>query len=284
MLRTLSLCAALLLANGALAQPSVQPPVQASDLAQRVWRVMEMEQMMPILRDEALAESEGMAEMLFLDGGTDVWRDQVGAIHDPLRMQEMFVEGMTKAAPSMNGERIEDALDFYETDLGKRIMGLEVSSRIAFLDKAVEQDARDTYAREAGIGSPLAGQIDRLIEAGDLVDPNVVGALNAVIAFSNGFNDGGGYPMPMSEDQILSDAWAQEPQVRQDTVDWMSAYLMLTYSPLSDDEMEEFIDFAQTEQAMALAGLLFAGFDHAFRQTSYELGLAAAGQLGGRKL
>ncbi|MBK4215695.1 DUF2059 domain-containing protein [Paracoccus caeni] len=279
MLRNFCLCVALLIATPISAQP-----VSSEDLAARVWQVMEMEQMMPVLRDEALDEADDMAEMLFQRGGTGAWLDQVGAIHDPARMQDLFVTGMQEAIPTMDAALIGEALDFYETALGKRIMALEVSARIAFMDEAVEADARATYQLAATVDAPRVAQIDRLIDGADLIDPNVAGGLNAAIAFSNGFNDGGGYPMPMTEDQILSDAWAQEAQVRQDTIDWLNSYLLMTYAPLSDAELDEFVSFAETGASQALAGLLFAGFDHAYRQTSYELGLAAAGQLGGRDL
>ena len=51
----------------------------------------------------------------------------------------------------------------------------------------------------------------------------------------------------MSEERILSDVWAQEPEIRKDTTEWVYAFTMLAYQPLDDAELTAYADFAETD-------------------------------------
>ncbi len=266
------------LVTGAVAQPAPKA------LVDRLWSVMAMDQLMPILRDEAVAEAREMQQTMFQQGGSAGWPDRVARIHAPDRMAKMFRAAMVKSLPSMDAGQIDAALDLYDTPLGQRLIRLESSARIAMMDEATERDARDRFDAAATTRTGRAQQIGALIDTADLVGANVAGGMNAAIAFSSGFADGGGFDMPPTEAQLLSDAWAQEPELRAETMGWMQAYLMLAYSPLSDAELAEYVTYAGTDQGQALAALLFAGFEELFRQTSYELGRAAAGELQGQRL
>lgn len=266
------------LATGAAAQSAPEAVVD------RLWDVMEMDQLMPILRDEAVAEAQEMQQTMFPQGGSSGWPGRVARIHAPDRMAALFRASMVQALPAKDAAQIDAALDLYETPLGQRLIRLESSARIAMMDPATEQDARDRFDAAASTRMGRAQQIGALIDVADLVGANVAGGMNAAIAFSRGFADGGGFDMPPTEAQLLADAWAQEPELRAETLGWMQAYLMLAYSPLSDAELAEYIAYAATDQGQALSALLFAGFEELFRRTSYDLGKAAAGELQGQRL
>ncbi|MCZ0961148.1 hypothetical protein [Paracoccus benzoatiresistens] len=283
MLRFLCLNLLLALAGPAVAQPGA-PLAQHQQAADAVWDVMQLESLTPILQAEALAEGEEMAATMFPRGGTGRWLDQVRAIHDPARVRALFLAGMAGAMPGADPAEVRGGLDFYRGSFGQRMLALESSAREAMLDSDVEAAARDAYARAEGQGEKRAAQIARLVEAADLIEPNVAGGLNASIAFSRGFEAGGGFPMPMGDDQIIRDAWAQEPQIRSDTRDWIGAYLFLAYSSLTDAELETYIAYAGSAEGQALSRLMFAGFDAVFTQTSHDMGLAAAAEIRGRQL
>ena len=276
MLRLICLGAALFVADSGLAQ--------GPDLTARLWQVMDMDDLMPILRDEAVAEADDMQDALFQRGGIGGWRRNVQTIHQPDRLADLFRKGMDSALPQMDQNRVAGGLTFYETPLGQRMLELESLARVAIMDDDAEKAARVAFAVEEDRHSHRAAQIGRLIDAADLIGPNVAGGMNATIAFSQGFDHAGGYDMPMAEAEMLGDAWQQEAQLAVDTEDWLEGYLLLAYAPLSDEELDTYIDFAASPEGQALSGLLFAGFDAVFRQTSYELGAAAAAQLSGREL
>lgn len=284
MLKMICLTVLMLIAAPVMAQDRGSAESQSDQsMGHRVWDVMALDLLMPILRDEALIEAESMEAEVFQRDNSS-WLDAVAQIHDPARLQRLFESGLTGISSDTAQDGLEAALSFYRTSLGQRLIGLETSARQAMLDPDTEASARTAFAEAASREDPRVSQIARLIEEGDLIGPNVAGGLNAALAFSQGFADGGGFDMPLTENQMLADAWAQEPSIRAETLGWMEAYLMLAYSPLNDAELERYIRFAGSDAGQALSAALFAGFDAMFLQTSRDLGLAAAGQIQGREL
>ncbi|MBU3029778.1 DUF2059 domain-containing protein [Paracoccus marinaquae] len=290
MFRTLCLAAAVVLTQSAAAQepagPGIPPAgvVPAHEVASRIWAALDMQALMPILRDEALAEAEAMQENLPESGADRGWLEAVAQIHEPERLAELFRAGIADRLSLYPDQRLDGALAFYEAEFGQRLVGLETSARRAMLDPDAEALAREAFSTAASHQEARVEQIGRLIEVADLIGPNVAGGLNAAVAFSRGFAEGGGFDMPLSEEQMLADAWSQEPEIHSETLGWMEAYLMLAYSPLSDAELERYIGFAASPEGHGLAALLFSGFDRLFQQTSRDLGLAAAGLMRGRDL
>ncbi len=135
----------------------------------------------------------------------------------------------------------------------------------------------------AAARDPRVAQLRRMIEAADLLEMNVAGALSGNLAFMTGMAETGAYGA-VPDDQILSDVWGQEEQVRADTSTWLYSYLGLAYSPLTEAEMESYIKFWQSPAGQRLNAALFAAFDRVFTGVSRQLGVAAARQLGGQDL
>lgn len=285
MLRMICLAIGFAIGMPAIAQTTeTAPPAEEQMLDTRLWQVLQLEDLMPIIREEALEEARAMQGTLFQRGGDSRWIDIVGRIHQTQRLERVFRKGLRDALAAEPADLIDEALAFYETSLGQRMIGLETSARQAMLDNDAEAEAKAHFAKAASYDVPRIEQINRLIEKADLVGPNVAGGMNAALAFSRGFKEGGGYLTPMTEAQMLSDAWAQEPLIRAETLGWMEAYLFLAYSPLNDAELEHYIEFSASPAGQRLSAVLFAGFDRLFARTSHDMGLAAAGQIEGRKL
>ena len=111
-----------------------------------------------------------------------------------------------------------------------------------------------------------------------------MGAMNASYAFYNGMIDGQAFDFELTEDEILRDVWSQEAEIRLDTQEWLYGYLMRAYAPLSDDDLQAYIDFSATKAGRVLNAALFAGFDEVFTNVSKALGLSAAGFMQGEDL
>jgi hypothetical protein len=149
------------------------------------------------------------------------------------------------------------------------------------LDDAVEDAAKVAAADMAQDHDPRLALIRDFAVAGDLIEMNVAGAMNANLAFYQGMAETGGFAEEMTEDQILSDVWGQEPQVRADTEEWLFPYLALAYQPLSDEDLEAYTAFWETAAGKRLNTALFAAFDVVFTDISRDLGRAAALQMQG---
>nr|WP_111301804.1 hypothetical protein [Paracoccus saliphilus] len=253
-------------------------------LDERIWQRLDLAGMMPILRDEAVREAGRLEEEGLIQGNGPPWPEVVAQIHDIRRLEEMFRMAVAEALPRVDNERLDRGLRFYEQGLGRRLVVLETDARRALLTEDTENEARQAFERALDQDAPRAEQILRLIDRADLVAPNVASGLNASLAFSRGFADGGGFDMPLTDEQAMAEAWAQQEQIEVDATEWLQGFLMPAYAPLTDAEMEAYIAYASSREGQALAQVLFAAFDKVFAQTSYDMGLAAALRLQGRQL
>ena len=264
-------------------------PDATSEEVERIWQVMRLEGLMPVLRAEAVHDAEGMQAEGALPGpagpaGPSDWAGIVGRIHEPARMEALFRQGLAQALPRADPQLIERALAFHASDLGRRVIGLEVSARQALLEPGVEEAARADFADAIRAGEPRALGIREVIRRADLIAPNLAGAMNAALAFSRGFAEGGGYDMPPTEREMAAAAWAQRDAIEAEAGAWLEAFLRLAYDPLTDAELARFADHAVSAEGQALSRVLFAGFDAVFDRTSYDMGLAAALQGRGEEL
>src|SRR5690606_34371604 len=122
------------------------------------------------------------------------------------------------------------------------------------------------------------------IAAADLLEPNIAGGLNANLAFYRALVRGGGFPYEVSEQDMLADVRAQEPEVRAEMESWLGAYLFMAYDALSDAELQAYRDFVASEAGRRVTAALFAGFDIVFQRVSEDLGAATARRLSGQEL
>ena len=88
----------------------------------------------------------------------------------------------------------------------------------------------------------------------------------------------------MSDADIVTDVWGQEPEVRQDTESWLLAFLVMAYAPLPSGDLQAYTEFSQSPAGRALNAALFAGFETLYRDISYALGLMAGQGMQGSDL
>ncbi|WP_246039823.1 DUF2059 domain-containing protein [Sulfitobacter sabulilitoris] len=240
----------------------------------RVTLLMErlhLAEIVDIMRDEGLDYAQSLDEDMLAGQGGAFWNAQVTRIYDRARMMEMVREGLRNG---LSPQQVDRALLFFDSDLGRRIVTLEVAARAAMVDEAVEEAARGTYLRLRNEHDPRLDPIDRFVAANDLLDRNVTGAMTSNMQFYRGIAEGGA--IDMTEQEMLADVWEQEQAIRDDTEGWLYGYLLLAYEPLETGDIEEYVAFSQTATGRALNAALFAGFEAMYRDISYALGRAVA--------
>ena len=248
-------------------------PATAEDAADVV-EAIRLNEILEVMQQEGLAYADSLAEELFPDGrGGAEWEAAVADIYDLDRIQTGFAEALEA---ELTEEEAREITAFYTSDLGQKIVSLEVGARQAMLDPDVEAMAEETAALALADRDPRAAQVGRFIAANDLIEANVIGAMNSNYAYMKGLNDGGAFQGGLSDEEILADIWTQEPEIRKSTTEWLYAYLLLAYAPLTDEEMEAYIAFSETDAGRALNDALFAVFDDMFLGISRQLGLASA--------
>ncbi|HSF65661.1 MAG TPA: hypothetical protein VLA78_14815 [Paracoccaceae bacterium] len=281
---------AAVLSLGLLLGPVVVPPAawaqaeaQAEASAAGVSRVLLIPEVIAVMRDEGIEYGLSMESELFPGrGGTD-WVRAVDLIYDAATMQRRF-EGVLAAELGGDPALVAAIEGFFGTDRGQRILTLEVEARRALMDDAVEDAARARAEEMTAANDPRMAALRRFAEINDLVESNVMGALNANLAFYRGMQEGGAFGDDMTEEQMLSDVWAQEPDIRSETEDWLYPFLAMAYGPLSDDDLQAYTAFSETAEGRRMNAVLFAAFDAVFVAISRDLGRAAARQLLGQDI
>lgn len=289
MLRPLSplvLAVALSVAGfGATVVPALAEQAPAATVvgAPKLAATMRVAELLEILRQEGLDYATSLEDELFPGSGGPGWQRAIDVIHDTTTMQRRF-EGALEAEIGANAAVLEASQAFFAGALGQRIVALELEARRELLDEAVEDAAQATTEDMVAANAPRMAALRRFIEANDLIEANVQGALNANLAFYRGMAEEGAFGQDVTEDQMLADVWGQEADVRAETEAWLYPYLVLAYGPLPDADLEAYIAFSLTPEGQRLNAALFVAFDAVFSAISRDLGRAAARQMRGQDI
>lgn len=259
---------ALAFAGAGFAQSDTETPSDSLFIA------MGLPEIIDVMREEGLIYGETIARDMFPSGMSPRWADAVSQVYDTDRM---IAEMRAGFAAALQGKDIDQMLAFYGTDLGERIVMHEIAAREAMLDPALEAASKDMAAEAALADTPRYQLITEFIAVNDLIEANVVGGLNANYAFVSGLLSGGANVPGLTQDSLLDDVWAQEPEIRATTTEWLYAFLLLAYEPLSDAELTDLIAYTKTPEGQDLTKALFAAFDTVFERVSRDLGSAASG-------
>ena len=255
--------------------------LQAQSAPDAVFDAIGMPEMIAIMSEEGIDYGEQIATDMFAGNVDPAWSGMVAAIYDPVKITARVKADLAMA---LQGADTDAIVGFFQTEPGRTIVTLEVSARRAFLDDAVEQTAKENAALAMMDDTPRHRQITAFIDANDLIETNVTAALNSNYAFYMGMLDGGAFPGEMSEQDVLTNVWASESDVRASTTEWVFAFLTLAYQPLSDTDLDAYIAFSQTPAGKDLNRAMFAAFDGVFNDNSRALGLAASRMMGQQEL
>lgn len=246
---------------------------QASRASDAVLDALRVGELLGIMQQEAVSAGAEMAAEMLPAGAVAGFERRVEAINDPDRLSAIMAEDFSE---ELDGAQVAPIMEFLSSEQGGRIVGLELSARHALLDPDIEAMSADMLAERRAAGDPRLDLIRDFVEVNDLVDANVIGAMNANAAFLRGMGaaDGGA-----DDSEIIAQVWSQEPQIRADTEDWVYSFLLMAYAPLSDADLAAYIAFSESAPGQALNQALFSAFDTIFVLTSRETGEALAQSL-----
>jgi hypothetical protein len=267
--RRLLACAATVL----VAFPLAAQEAPADD-ARAIFEGLQLPAIIAVMAREGAVHGENLAESVFPSESVPAeWEEVVASIYDAERMESAIFEAF---AAELAGDDTAAMRDFFIDGPGAEFARLELAAREAMLDEDVEAAAREAAAMAMAENDPRLELLRRYAEVNDLVEANVVGAMNSNYEYLMGMIAGGAMASEMTEADVLADIWSQEPQIRADTIEWLYSFLLMAYGPASDEEIEALIAFSETEAGQELNSAIFAAFDEVFEDISRALGLASA--------
>lgn len=231
-------------------------------------RLMRLDELVSVMREEGLAFGAELGQDMLPSGGGAVWAARVSRLYDVAKMRMVVSQ---EFAAALSVDHSPKAETFFGSALAQRIIDGELAARRAFLVPEIEEAAR---AATRDLDPTRKQALGSFIDTNDLIDDNVSGGMTSQYRFYQGLVDGG--MLEMSDDDILAEAWAAEEELRQDTQDWLLAFLMLAYEDLTVEEIALYTAFSATEAGRAINHAIFTAFDRMYADLSYGLGLAIA--------
>lgn len=279
-----SLTPAVAVAQEAPATGGAQAPSEAVEReVDALLAAIRIDDTIAILREEGLEYGQTLEDDMFPGAGGASWGATVALIYDGARMRAAFRAALVEDFAA-DPAAVAPITEFFASDLGRKVVDLEIEGRRSLLDDAVEEASKAALEDLRAADGARLDLLERFVTVNDLVESNVSGALNANLAFYRGMQRGGAFGDEMTEEQMLSDVWGQEPEIRQSTEDWVYSYLNLAYGPLSDAELGAYADFSETAAGQRVNRALFGAFDRVFTPISEALGVAVARQMQGQDI
>ena len=191
--------------------------------------------------------------------GGNVWAETVRRLYDPARLEE---ELRAAFAETLDEQVALQALLFFESEVGARVIELEEQARQAMLNPELEAAAK---------AAPSANSttITEFLEARNLVERNTDAAMTAQIAFFAGIAETSAQTAPPPETD------EQRAMMQAETERWLRGYYALAQSPLSADDVAIYTAFWETDVAREVDDVLFEAFGSSYATLSFGLGQAA---------
>ncbi|MBM9595509.1 DUF2059 domain-containing protein [Roseitranquillus sediminis] len=246
-----------------------------------LWEMLRLDELAAIMAEEGQAYGDDLAEQLFEGGGGPSWDAFVAEQYDPERLIRQIRPMFASALDAAGSDDLEA---FYGSDLGQRIVENELEARVAFLDEEVEEAAYEMADAQASADPERSALIEEFIEVNDLVEANVAAALTYSYAFNLGLVDGEAFEGSMTAADALAETWTQEDAIRADNRRWLVAQLSMAFTPLSDEEIREYIEISRSPQGQALNTAFFTAFEPALTDIARALGEGVARFMAGRDI
>jgi Uncharacterized protein conserved in bacteria (DUF2059) len=236
----------------------------------RLADTLQLRPLLQIMSQEGMTGAQDIKLSFLGDQKAQAWADAVARRYDPQVMFDQIIDGLRQEL-GQDRATLQASEVFFASDLGKRIITLETEARRALLAEGASAAAEAGYYGMVEKADPRVDQIKRFVTANDLIETNVMSSLNGDLAFMTGLARGG-LMTDFNEADRLAQVWAGEDEARKSTAQWIYPYLALAYQPLSDAELEAYIDFSTTPAGKRLNFALFKAFDAMTVATLAELG------------
>lgn len=257
------------------------PAVAQDSDADVLFELLMLPDIIDIMRQEGMDYGDTIGQDLFAGEPSAEWAATVGKIYDYDVMVDV-VRG--DFGVSLMDVDLSPMIAFFGSDQGQSIIELEVSARRALLDDAVEEASKEAAAIAQAEMNPRYLLVSEFVEINNLIETNVAGALNSNLAFYSGLVDGRAFGGALTEEQILTDVWSQEADIRDSTSEWIYSFLYMAYAPLEDEDLHAYITFSETDAGAQINRAMFESFDRLFEGISRSLGRAAANEMTSQEL
>ena len=249
-------------------------PVQAIEKTQvdRLVQVLNLKDLFQELQNEGVTAG---IEMLKEEGQqSQEWVSKLNEIYSSDSMQEFFRNELLKLNIF---EDVENAIDFYETTFGKKLIKNELTTRRILKSELGKAEAKKIFNQLKYFKPNRLKVYQKIIEENHYIEDNVSSSMNSNLAFYQGYS----LSLPsdkqrLLEAEIISKIWANEIETRKRMTDWVMSFTSYNYQDLTNNELNNLLDFSKSLPSKRLNNTINYILDKAFEDQSYRLGQAFA--------
>ena len=249
-------------------------PVQAIEKTQvdRLVQVLNLKDLFQELQNEGVTAG---IEMLKEEGQqSQEWVSKLNEIYSSDSMQEFFRNELLKLNIF---EDVENAIDFYETTFGKKLIKNELTTRRILKSELGKAEAKKIFNQLKYFKPNRLKVYQKIIEENHYIEDNVSSSMNSNLAFYQGYS----LSLPsdkqrLLEAEIISKIWANEIETRKRMTEWVMSFTSYNYKDLTRVELNNLLDFSKSLPSKRLNNTINYILDKAFEDQSYRLGQAFA--------
>lgn len=250
-----------------------------ADTFGQLYTALNLQEIVLIMRQEGLEEAEATKEIYLKNIRKDSFNSAIDALYSEAFMETQLRSGLKTA---LSEDDAEIALAFYQTQLGALASKLETSARAAISNDAVEEMAVSVANDALQAGNKRAKLLKNAVTDMELTEYNLSGAFSARFAFLSGLAEA--EELGITQDQIIN-LIAQDREALRDEIDqWVLGFVFMTYRPLSDEELSQYLAFLLSTPGKALNRALFEAFNELSTQNAGQLGKLLAAAIQAREL
>ena len=212
------------------------------------------------------------ADILEGQGGA-VWARAIDDIYDPARLHERFLGLLVRDLVGRE-HAYAAAMAFARSPAGARVIDAEVDTRAELRVPSAEREMQARLDQARAADSPDLAFVRERIRVNNLIEQNVSLGLNGSLAYFRGFMSAAPSGMGLNGEHMQADVWAQEDDIRQETVDWLEGYFLLSYATLNGAERAELMAHAASTEGDAFNTAMFRAYEVTFTEVSQALGVA----------
>ena len=174
-------------------------------------------------------------------------------------------------------EKMVNAINFYETPLGKKLIKDELITRRALKNEIKKIQAKKILNQLKYFKPNRLKLYQKIIEENNYIEDNISSSMNSNLAFYQGYS----LSLPsdkqgLLEAEIISKIWKNENETRERMTEWVLGFTAFTFKDLTSKELNLYLEFSESTSGKLLNNSINYILDKAFEDQSYKLGQAFA--------
>jgi len=185
---------------------------------------------------------------------------------------EMMAEIVAAMEGALEASHVKTATDFLMSDLGILVTEMEVFAQQPSQSKIMDEEGASILSDLIQTKAPRLETYTSMIEALGAIDNEVAAAMNLNFAIYSGMSQSGKLPYQLGDAEILELVLSQQDMLRDHIRNRIYISFSYTYRDLTDDDLEEYVNFLTSRTGRALYGAIQVATEEVLSRRAHLFG------------